>query len=143
MNVHIFGSTSSPSICGYALRKTVKDHEVQFSSNTVEAVLRDFYVHDLLKSFADAGKTVEVSMEIQRLLKLGGFELIKWKSNDRDVLAAFPQEERAARMKTLNLNSDVLPVDRALGICWNIEEDIFNLVVDAGKECVVVYCYNI
>ena len=27
----------------------------------------------------------------------------------------------------------MLPVDRTLGICWNIEEDTFNLVFDARK----------
>lgn len=51
MLVHIFGATSSPSDCGYALKKTARDNNGDFSRETVDAAMRDFYVHDLLKSF--------------------------------------------------------------------------------------------
>ena len=54
MLVHIFGAKSSPSVAGYALRKTAKDNEQDFSAEVVDAVFRDFYVDDLLKSFANA-----------------------------------------------------------------------------------------
>ena len=50
MLVHIFGATSSSSICGYALGRTAADNSEGFSSETVDAVMRDFYVDDLLKS---------------------------------------------------------------------------------------------
>ena len=50
MLVHIFGAKSSPSVAGYALRKTAKDNEKDFSQEAVDAVLKDFYVDDLLKS---------------------------------------------------------------------------------------------
>lgn len=51
MLVHIFGATSLPSVAGYALRKTARDNERDFSSETVEAAFEDFYVDDQLKSF--------------------------------------------------------------------------------------------
>ena len=38
-----------PSVAGYALRKTTKDNEQNFSTEVVDAVFRDFYVDDLLK----------------------------------------------------------------------------------------------
>lgn len=53
MLVHIFGAKSSPSVAGYAVRKTAKDNEQDFSSEVIDAVFKDFYVDDLLKSFAD------------------------------------------------------------------------------------------
>ena len=46
MLVHIFGAKSSPSVAGYALRKTAKDNEKDFSQEAVDAVLKDFYVDD-------------------------------------------------------------------------------------------------
>ena len=45
---HVFGAKSSPSVAGYALRRTAKDNE----RDVVDAVFKDFYVDDLLKSFA-------------------------------------------------------------------------------------------
>ena len=92
MLVHIFGAKSSPSVAGYALRRTAKDNEKDFSQEAVDAVLKDFYVDDLLKSFADSERAVQVSKQLQELLARGGFELTKWISNSRSVLSAFPVE---------------------------------------------------
>ena len=133
MLVHIFGAKSSPSVAGYALRKTAKDNEQDFSAEVVDAVFRDFYVDDLLKSFADAERAVDLSGQLRDLLAKGGFQLTKWISNRRDVLSAFPVEERAPQIKDLDLKSDSLPLDRALGIHWDVEHDIINFVFGKGE----------
>ena len=129
MLVHIFGATSSPSICGYALRRTAADYSEGFSSQTIDAVMRDFYVDDLLKSFETTGQAVETTKELQELLAKGGFQLTKVMSNERQVLNAFPPEHRAPAVKDLDINLNSLPMDRALGIHWDMEADTFNLVV--------------
>ena len=74
MLVHIFGATSSPSIRGYALRRTAADNSAGFSSETVDAVMRDFYVDD---SFGTTSQAVEITKELQELLAKGGFQLAK------------------------------------------------------------------
>lgn len=68
MLVHIFGAKSSPSVAGYALRRTAKDNEHYFSSAAIDEVFRDFYVDDLLKSFADSEQAKVTSKELQKLL---------------------------------------------------------------------------
>lgn len=73
MLVHIFGATTSPSICGYALRRTAAHNSKGFSSETIDAVMRDFYVDDLLKSFDTTSRAVEITKELQELLAKGGF----------------------------------------------------------------------
>ena len=50
------------------------------------------------------------------------------------MLEEFPSEERAPVMKDLNLESEELPVDRALGIHWDVERDSIILVVIDKKE---------
>ena len=134
MLVHIFGAKSSPSVAGYALRKTAKDNEQDFSAEVVDDVFRDFYVDDLLKSFADAERAVDLSGQLRDLLAKGGFQLTKWISNCRDVLSAFPVEERAPQIKDLDLKSDSLPLDRALGIHWDVEHDIINFEFGKGEQ---------
>ena len=64
MLVHIFGATSSPSICGYELRRTAANNREGFSLETVDAVMRDFYVDDLLKSFETTSQAVEIAKEL-------------------------------------------------------------------------------
>ena len=86
MLVRIFGATSSPSICGYALRRKAEDNRKDFSSETIYAVMRDFYVDDLLKSFETTSQAVEITKELQELLAKGGFQLTKVMSNEREVL---------------------------------------------------------
>ena len=129
MLVHIFGATSSPSVCGYALRKTATDNTEDFPRETVHAIMQDFYVDDLLKSFKTTGEAVEITKQLQELLARGGFKLTKFMSNKREVLRAFQPEDHAPTFKNLDLKLDSLPVDRALGIHWNVEDDTFNLVV--------------
>jgi hypothetical protein len=61
MLVRIFGAKSSPSVVGYALRRTAVDNSQDYSQETLGAVTRDFYVDDLLKSFSDAEEAKKVS----------------------------------------------------------------------------------
>ncbi len=134
MLVHIFGAKSSPSVAGYALRRTGKDNLHDYSPTTVDSVLRDFYVDDLLKSFSDLEEARVVSKELQSLLAKGGFQLTKWNSKSREVLQEFPTEERAPVVKDLDLEAEALPMDRALGVNWDVERDTINLVVSDKKE---------
>ena len=55
-------------------------------------------------------------------------------SNEREVLNAFPPEHRAPAVKDLDLNLNSLPMDRALGIHWDVEADTFNLVVSNKSQ---------
>ena len=56
--------------------------------------------------------------------------MTKWISNSRSVLSAFPVGERAPTIKSLDLKSESLPIDRALGIHWNVEHDTIDFVVN-------------
>ncbi len=55
----------------------------------------------------------------------GGFKLTKWVSSSRSVLATIPEEDRTKDITTLDLEKDKLPMERALGIQWDMETDAF------------------
>jgi hypothetical protein len=74
MLVHIFGAKSSPSVAGYALRRTADDNKHKFPYEVIETVYKDFYVDDLLKSFPDVERAIAVSKQLQQLLQNGGFQ---------------------------------------------------------------------
>ncbi|XP_063955063.1 uncharacterized protein LOC135153986 [Lytechinus pictus] len=125
MCVHLFGGTWSPSCCTYALRLTAADHRAEYDEEVVKMVQHNFYVDDCLVSVDDVQRAVKIAAELRSLLLEGGFRLTKWLSNHPDVLESIPETERAKQAKGLDLNHDALPVDRALGLSWDIETDCF------------------
>lgn len=66
---------------------------------------------------------------MQRECQLSFFLLTKWISNNRDVLAKIPEEFRAKNVKDLNLDQDLLPVERVLGVQWCIQSDAFKFKI--------------
>ncbi|XP_028404019.1 uncharacterized protein LOC114526634 [Dendronephthya gigantea] len=132
MNVHIFGAKDSPSIANFALRKTAEDNSSDFSQSAVDAVKKDFYVDDLLKSLPSEQQAIELSSEMIDLLRRGGFRLTKFMSSSKKVLAAVPELERAN--PSFDLTMDKLPVERALGMRWNVEADVFEFKAIASDK---------
>ena len=66
---------------------------------------------------------IRVANDLMSLLARGGFRLTKFMSNNPTVLKAIQNDERAA--PSANLDLDELPVERALGVGWNVKEDTF------------------
>ncbi|XP_072168946.1 uncharacterized protein [Diadema setosum] len=132
MTVHLFGATSSPSCASYALRKTAEENQTDFDEEVVSTVRQNFYVDDCLKSVATKEEGQNLIQGLCKLLKKGGFRLTKWLSNDMDVLASIPQEERAQSVVDLDL--DHLPIERTLGVLWNVETDDFGFKVHLKEK---------
>ena len=123
MKVHLFGAVSSPSCCSFAIQKTAEDNKDSFDAETIQTVMRNFYVDDCLKSVENDLVAITLVQQLRQLMAKGGFRLTKWLSNSRRVLEAIPESERAATAKNLDLED--LPIERALGNHWNIEMDVF------------------
>ena len=68
------------------------------------------------------------------MLKRGGFRLCKFVSNSKAVLEALPESE-VSPSASINLDSESLT--RALGVIWNLVEDVFTFiftVIDAASS---------
>ena len=131
MTAHLFGGTWSPSCCSFALRKTAEDFGNDYDNNVTSTIKQNFYVDDCLKSTKTAEDSVKLISDLTEILHKGGFRLTKWISNSRDVLTSIPYDERAKGVKNLQLSNDALPMERALGINWNVEEDNFCFQINA------------
>ena len=51
-------------------------------------------------------------------------------SNKKEVLEAIPVEDHAKGIKELNLAVDPLPIERALGVLWCVENDSFRFCIE-------------
>ena len=130
MCVHLFGGTWSPSVCNFAMRRTAEDNQGQCASDAARVVQRNFYVDDCLVSVQDEDEAVKLAAELRMLLRKGGFRLTKWLSNNPRVLQTIPLEDRAKQVAGLDLNREALPVERALGMRWDIEQDCFTYKIN-------------
>lgn len=119
---HIFGATSSATVVDFCLKKTAMMEEQQ-NSEVANVIDRNMSVDDLMKSTETAADAISLANKVIEQLNKGGFRLKKWCTNDRSVIAAIPESQRAQTV--VNLELEQLPTQSALGMRWNIEDGKF------------------
>ena len=132
MEVHLFGATSSPGCSNFALRKVAEDNIGEFDEEVVKTVRKNFYVDDCLKSVQSSSQAVNLAAQLRDLLSRGGFRLLKWFSNRAEVMETIPENERASSVLDLDLDKGRLPVERTLGLRWDMQQDMF--IFDAALK---------
>ena len=93
MTVLIFGATDS-AFANYALTSVGKPRR-EFSSATVETILKSIYEDNLLKCVVTKQEAIDLAKE----LKIDGFQFTKFWSNDEDVVKCVPDSERNKSVK--------------------------------------------
>lgn len=110
MTVQLFGAVSSPR------HRTAEDNRKHLRPEVVDTILNNFYVDDCLKSVSTENNASLLITELTSACQRGGFQLSKWITNSRQVLATIPKAGRAKELKELNLDRDRLPTEGALGM---------------------------
>ena len=106
MAVHLFGETSSPGCCNYALKSTADDNETSIGSDAAQLLRIDFYVDDGLKSLATTSEAISLMKETKEMCRRGGFNLQKFTSNKKQVIEAIPKKDRAEKIRNLDLTKE-------------------------------------
>ena len=127
MTVHLFGAASSPSVANFALHQTIEENRQMFSSTVCDSAVKCFYVDDFLCAVPTEHEAVNLARDISVLCSKGGFEIAKWMSNSHAVLQSIPADERATGFADLDL--DTFPTERALGVSWDVENDLLCFTV--------------
>ena len=122
MTVNLFGSTSSPCICNFALRRTVEEYGAKYEREVSETIERNMYVDDCLVSTESDAKAIKLVDNVRNLCKKGGFNLTKWMSSSQVVVDSIPEKDRAKEMKQWDIDTES-SVERALGVYWYIDTD--------------------
>lgn len=82
---HIFGVKCAPTCANYALLRNAEDSESQFPTAAM-AVKRNFYMDDFSRSVKSTDEAMELQHKLVEMLKLAGFNLTKWISNEKEVI---------------------------------------------------------
>ena len=128
MTVHPFGNGPSPAIATFGLRRTVENGE-EFGSEVQEFVRRNFCVDDGLVSKPTVEETIRLVRATQAALATANLRLHKVVSNFIAVMEAFPTEDLAKDIRSLDLHHNELPAQRSLGVAWDLERDAFTYKV--------------
>ena len=83
MWVHLIGAVSSPSSRNYALRKAAVDNSSCYGNDAAVAIMKNFYVDDLLKSVEDEEYMKDLIRRNRKMCSAGGFNLTKFISNNK------------------------------------------------------------
>lgn len=95
---------------------------------------RHFYVDDGLVSLPTAAEAINLLKRTQASLSESNLPLHKIASNHPAVMEAFGAEDHAKSSKELDLSKEIAPMQRCLGLCWEIATDTFTFAVaDSDK----------
>ncbi|XP_030208539.1 uncharacterized protein LOC115556311 [Gadus morhua] len=133
MKVHLFGAASSPGCANFGMKHLAKENGDLYPKGS-QFIMRDFYVDDGLTSAGSTEEAVQLAREARELCAMGGLRLHKFVSNERNVLESIPPSERAINVTNMDLTFDELPLERALGIQWDVESDHFRLSVSLKDQ---------
>ncbi|XP_055487755.1 uncharacterized protein LOC129695020 [Leucoraja erinacea] len=134
MRVHVFGNSPSPAVATYGLRRAANEEETTYGNDARKFIERDFYVDDGVKSFPTEAEAISILNRAQEMLAVSNLRLHKVISNRAAVIESFPPEDRGKDIKDLNLFADDLPLQRSLGVSWNIATDTLTFQCSAEKK---------
>lgn len=135
MKVHVFGNGPSPAVAALGLRKTADIAEKTVGADVKEYIYKNFYVDDALSSHRSAEEaTTLLKKAMKSLQEEGNLRLHKLCSNSGEVLAAFDKDDLAKDLTELDFDYDDLPIQRSLGVSWNLERDTFTFRVTVNEK---------
>ncbi len=130
MRVHVFGNSPSPAVAIYGLRRAALTGEQDYGPEARHFVERNFYVDDGLTSLPMEEEAIKLLKATQEMLAQSNLHLHKIASNKVEVMKAFPSEDLAKELTNLDLNTGHPPVQRSLGVSWDMNEDVFIFQVE-------------
>ncbi|KAM4019382.1 uncharacterized protein ACNLHF_000087 [Anomaloglossus baeobatrachus] len=134
MRVHVFGNSPSPAVATYGLRRTALEGESEYGTDARGFVEKDFYVDDGLKSLPTEEEAIDLLKRTQGMLSQAKLRLHKIASNSLTVMRAFESGDHAPGFKDIDLGLDSPPVQRSLGIRWDLAADSFGFQVSCSDK---------
>ncbi len=122
----VFGLTSSPAILNSTIQHHV-DHYMASKTSAVNILQNSLYVDDLVAGASNTTEAIQVYRQADEVMKEGGFNFKKWRSNDKTVQQSFTNTEHIDKSEV-----------KVLGIVWDTDEDNFGIdlrdVIEYGKR---------
>eukprot|EP00795_Rhopilema_esculentum_P004212 gene4212-20399_t len=130
----IFGSGPSPYLLNATLQRHLKKYEEEEPA-VVRNVLPNMYCDDLVSGTADSTQAIELKDKITEIMRKGGFQLHKWKTNHVEVRKHIEEKSYQKDSTTVTYAKESLGTkdsqSKILGLKWNPEEDTLGISMEA------------
>lgn len=134
MKVHIFRNSPSTAVAIYGLRRAAQEGAREHGADTLQFVERHFYIDNGLASLPIAAEAIDLLKRTQASLSESNLWLHEFASNHPAVMEAFHPEDHAKGLKDLDLSKETTPMQRSLGLCWEIATDMFIFAVSDSEK---------
>jgi len=121
----VFGVNASPDLAQLVAQHNAKVNSCELP-RAAETVCESTYMDDSLDSVETIEEAVKLHHDLTTLWKRAGMTPKKWLSNSEEVLKVIPKDHR---VNSLDLEAQVMPVIKTLGISWESSSDQFTFVV--------------
>ena len=126
--VHIFGNTGSPAVADNSFKLTTDLSDPPPTPEVKRYLHRHFYVDDGCGSAKDAETAISIIKGSRATLSQFGIRLCKIMASNPVVVKAFPESEVAKDL--VEVDFDDCPMQRTLGVAWDIKSDSFVMKVN-------------
>ena len=124
MKVHPFGAAASPGCTNYGMKHLASQIKTEHPA-AAYFIQKHFYVADSLISVESVEEACKLVKEAQAMCFKEIFIFINL-SDSQKVLASIDVAEPATEIRNVELNIDILPTQRVLGVEWNTDIDTFS-----------------
>ena len=128
-----FGISSSPFLAIRTLHQIAEDHGGDYPA-AKDHIPHSFYVDDFLAGADSEEEALQLFTDIRSILKLGGFNLCKWRSSSMTVLQNIPDNllEKLPVKDLTDLHSSSYP--KALGLEWDSRSDMMSPCINISPS---------
>ncbi|KAI5641696.1 pao retrotransposon peptidase domain-containing protein [Phthorimaea operculella] len=124
-----FGSASSPYLALRTLNQLAQDEQTKLPLAADVIKRGDFYMDDVCFSTQSVAKARAVSAQLIGMFAAGGFDLMKWSSNSKELLSSLPADYLHPQAVEFSSGE----VHKVLGIQWDYYTDTFRFTVSPFK----------
>ena len=117
----VFGVNSSPFLAQFVSQHHAKLYK-ESHPRAAESILKSTYMDDSMDSVLNDEQGIELYKQLSELWGKADMFTHKWLSNSPAVLNEIPLKDR---VQEINLDKDVLPSVKTLGVVWIAERDVF------------------
>lgn len=120
-----YGTSIAPYMAVRAMQQLEIDERHRLPK-AAEIVSRDFYMDDVLTGADTIEEATCLKDELLGLMNAGSLSLLKWSSNNNQVIASLPEDHREC-LAALDMERD--DTIKTLGILWHPASDQFGFKV--------------
>lgn len=129
-----FGVASSPYLAMRVVRQLAADSRDSYPLAAYEAE-NHMYMDDYVCSLPTLETAENTYCEMVDMFKSGGFNLVKWISNNKEFMSRIPSSHKSPQ--AINFDSDANSATKIVGMRWQPTEDNFEFHVnfDFPEKC--------